>query len=62
MEKVNAKSNGYEVIDEFDIDIASTVWLEFENNNIVKVIDEFENNIIKRVHVKKGGQEIERVY
>ena len=62
MEKVNAKSNGYEVIDEFDIDIASIVWLEFKNNNIVKVIDEFDNNIIKRVHVKKDGQEIERVY
>ena len=62
MKRMNAKSNGYEVIDEFENNIASIVWLEIENNNIVKVIDEFGENIIKRVHVKKDGQEIKRVY
>ena len=62
MKRIHAKSNGYEVIDEFERNIASMVWLEIENNNVVKVIDEFETNIIRRVHVKKDGQEIKRVY
>ena len=62
MKIVHAKSEGYEVIDEFERNIASIVWLEFEDNNVVKVIDEFERNIIKRVHVKKDGQEVKRIY
>ena len=27
-----------------------------------EVIDEFERNIIRRVHVRKDGQEVKRVY
>jgi len=50
MKRIHAKSEGYEVI------------IEFENNNVVKVIDEFGSDIIRRVHVKKDGQEVKRVY
>lgn len=62
MKRIHAKTAGYEVIDEFERNIASIVWLEFEDNNVVKVIDEFERNIIRRVHVRKDGQEVKRVY
>ena len=62
MKRIHAKSEGYEVIDEFGNNIASIVWIEFENNNVVKVIDEFVSDIIRRVHVKKDGQEVKRVY
>lgn len=62
MKRIHAKSKGYEVIDEFENNIESIVWLEIEDNNVVKVIDEFGENIIRRVHVKKDGKEIKRVY
>lgn len=51
MKKETAKALGYKVIDEFDNDISSIVYLEFEEDEIVKVIDEFDCNIITRVNV-----------
>ena len=51
MKKITAKTLGYKVIDEFDYDISSRVYLEFEDNKVVKVIDEFGVNIIKIVKV-----------
>lgn len=48
----NAKRLGYKVIDEFGIDIASRVYLEFENNKVVKVIDEFDIDIMNRVKIE----------
>lgn len=53
MEKINAKANGYKVIDEFGTDIASIVSLEIVNGKVVKVIDEFGTDIIRRVRVFK---------
>lgn len=51
MKKETAKALGYKVIDEFGSDISSIVLLEFEEGEIVKVIDEFDCNIITRVNV-----------
>ena len=51
MKKNTAKALGYKVIDEFGSDISSIVRLEFEEGEIVKVIDEFDCNIITRVFV-----------
>ena len=51
MKKDTAKALGYKVIDEFGSDISSIVRLEFEEGEIVKVIDEFDCNIITRVFV-----------
>lgn len=51
MKKETAKALGYKVIDEFGSDISSIVRLEFEEGEIVKVIDEFDCNIITRVNV-----------
>ena len=58
MDNLNAKANGYKVIDEFDRDIASIVNLEIANGKVVKVIDEFGRNIIRIVRVLKNGEEI----
>lgn len=58
MDNLNAKMNGYKVIDEFDRDIASIVRLEIENGKVVKVIDEFGTDIIRIVRVIKNGEEI----
>lgn len=53
MKKETAKALGYKVIDEFGIDISSVVKLEFEGDKVVKVIDEFDCNIITRVSIVK---------
>lgn len=45
-----AKTIGYNVIDEFGINIASIVYLEIENGEL-NVIDEFGINITKRVKI-----------
>lgn len=47
-----AKSLGYKVIDEFNIDISSIVRLCLDNNTI-KVIDEFGCNITNIVTISK---------
>ena len=53
MKKANAKMLGYKVINEFEIDIASMVYLEFEGDKVVAVIDEFGINIMSIVKVIK---------
>lgn len=53
MKKITAKTMGYKVIDEFGFDISSRVYLELENNKIVKVIDEFDIDIALHVKVIK---------
>ena len=52
MKKMNAKNLGYKVIDEFDIDISSRVYLMFEDDKI-KVIDEFGLDITSIVKITK---------
>lgn len=53
MKKMNAEKMGYEVIDEFGIDIASIVYVEDEWGEDLRVIDEFGIDIASRVHVKR---------
>lgn len=53
MGEINAKANGYKVINEFGTDIASIVRLEIVNGKVAKVIDEFGTDIIRRVRVIK---------
>ena len=45
------KELSYNVIDQFGRDISSIVRLEFEEGEIVKVIDEFDCNIKTRLFV-----------
>ncbi|MBQ8331157.1 MAG: hypothetical protein IJX94_01490 [Clostridia bacterium] len=52
--KKNAKKMGYKVIDEFGIDIASMVYVECENNEVVRVIDEFDIDITRRVRIERA--------
>ena len=54
----NAKINGYKIIDEFGRDIASIVSLEIVNGKVVKVVNEFGADIIRRVRIAKNGEEI----
>lgn len=53
MKKTNAKNLGYKVINEFGFDISSRVYLEIKDNKVIKVIDEFDVNIINIVKVTK---------
>ena len=55
MEKETAKMLGYKVIDEFGTDIASRVYLKFEESKVVKVIDEFGLNISSIVRITKAN-------
>lgn len=48
-----AKTMGYEVIDEFGIDISSRVYFQIVNWEL-QVIDEFGDNIIGRVKIAKA--------
>ena len=55
MKRMTAKNLGYKVIDEFENNIASIVYLDFTNHEVI-VIDEFDCDITKRVKIVKEAK------